>query len=51
MYEVKLSGSYYDMGLRIGNLFKKDKELLPKFSEENIVKGMEYEKRSEKIYS
>lgn len=48
LYEVKLSGSYYDIGLRIGNLFKKDKELLPKFSEEKIVKGMEYEKEVRK---
>ena len=41
VYEVRLSGSYYDMGLRKGNVFKKDKELLPKFSEENIAEGME----------
>ena len=41
VYEVRLSGSYYDMGLRMGNVFKKDKELLPKSSEENIAKGME----------
>ena len=44
VYEVKLSGSYYDVGLKIGKMLKKDKRLLPKFSKENIVKSMEYEK-------
>jgi len=44
VYEAKLSGSYYDMGLRIGKMLKKDKGLLPRFSKENIVKSMAYEK-------
>jgi hypothetical protein len=44
VYEVKLSGSYYDMGLRIGKMLEKDKGLLPKFSKEKVEKGMEYEK-------
>ena len=44
VYEVKLSGSYYDMGLEIGKILKKDKGLLPEFSKENIVKGMEFER-------
>ncbi len=44
VYEVKLNGSYYDMGLKIGKVLKRDKGLLPKFSKENIVKSMEYEK-------
>ena len=44
VYEVKLSGSYYDMGLRTGKMLEKDKGLLPKFSKEKIEKGMEYEK-------
>jgi len=44
MYKVESSGSYYDMGLKIGKLLKKDKGLLPKFSKENIAKSMEYEK-------
>jgi predicted choloylglycine hydrolase len=43
VYEVKLSGSYYDMGLRIGKMLKKDQELLPKFSKETIVRSMAYE--------
>lgn len=49
MYEVKLSGSYYEIGLRIGAMFSKDRELLPKFSEGNIAKGMEYEKEVRKF--
>jgi predicted choloylglycine hydrolase len=32
------------MGLKIGKMLKKDKGLLPKFSKENIVKSMEYER-------
>lgn len=44
VYEVKLSGSYYDMGLEIGKTLEKDKGLLPEFSKENLVKGMTYEK-------
>ncbi len=44
MYEVKLSGPYYDMGLEIGKTLEKDKGLLPEFSKENLVKGMTYER-------
>ena len=44
VYEVKLSGSYYDMGLRIGKMLEKDKGLLPTFSKDKVEKGMEYEK-------
>jgi predicted choloylglycine hydrolase len=44
VYEVNLSGPYYDMGLEIGRTLENDKGLLPKFSNENLVKGMAYEK-------
>ncbi len=44
VYEVKLSGPYYDMGLEIGKTLEKDKGLLPEFSKENIAKGLAYEK-------
>ena len=48
VHEVKLSGSYYDIGLRIGKMLEKDKGLLPKFSKEKIEKGLEYEKEVRK---
>jgi hypothetical protein len=44
VYEVNLSGSYYAIGLEIGKMLENDKELLPQFSNENLVKGMAYEK-------
>lgn len=36
MHRVKLSGSYYDIGLKIGKIKKKDKGLLPEFSKEKV---------------
>jgi predicted choloylglycine hydrolase len=48
MHEVRLSGSYYDIGLKTGKMLEKDKGLLPKFSKEKIEKGMEYEREVRK---
>jgi isopenicillin-N N-acyltransferase-like protein len=43
VYEVRSSGSYYDIGLKIGKVLEKDKGLLPKFSKEKLEKAKEYE--------
>lgn len=48
MHEVRLSGSYYDIGFRTGRMLKKDKGLLPEFSKVKIEKAKEYEKEVRK---
>jgi len=50
MYELLLSGSYYDIGLKIGKMLKKEKDngFPPKFSNEDIEKGKDYEKEVRK---
>ncbi|MFX1252884.1 MAG: C45 family autoproteolytic acyltransferase/hydrolase [Promethearchaeota archaeon] len=52
MYEQRVSGSYYEMGLKIGTIFKKEFNVIegfpPDFSEEKIKLGMEYEKEVKK---
>jgi predicted choloylglycine hydrolase len=47
MHELELNGSYYDIGLKTGKLLKKeiDNGFPTKFSEENIEKGKEYERK------
>jgi len=49
VHEVKVSGSYYDIGLNMGKLLKKERieGFPPKFSKENLDKGMEFEKEAE----
>ena len=48
MYEFKTSGTYYEMGLQTGKILKKEMDRIPdfppKFSEEKIELGMNYER-------
>lgn len=50
VFEVKESGSYYDVGLRMGRLLKtaKIEGFPPKFSKETLDKGMEWEREVQK---
>lgn len=48
VHEVKSSGSYHEIGLKIGKMLQKDKGLIPKFSKEKIEKGKEFEKEVRK---
>jgi len=50
MHEVKLSGSYYDIGLKMGRLLKEAEiqGFPPEFSKATLDKGMEWEKEVQK---
>jgi len=52
MYEFRTSGTYYEIGLQTGKILRKEMggipDFPPKFSEEKIDLGMNYEKEVEK---
>jgi len=52
MYEFRTSGTYYEIGLQTGKILKKEMDGIPdfppKFSEEKIELGMNYEKEVKK---
>ncbi|MHA2202283.1 MAG: hypothetical protein ACW991_01215 [Candidatus Hodarchaeales archaeon] len=45
MYVQRVSGTYYEMGLKIGQTLKttKSEGIIPTFSAEKLEKGMTYE--------
>lgn len=47
-HEVKSSGSYREIGLKIGRMLQRDIDLFPKFSKEKVEKGKEFEKEVRK---